>query len=140
MSVKILKEETLLHKEAFEFYYSLGSDRSITQVAHKFNVTRSAIAKWSKSFDWQDRIKIRDIEISKKLQQKTDTTIISTKANYRKIIQASIATYVDALKNKGITVRTIRDLVDLMKLDLELLGETPQEEIKIIIEDAVYPE
>ena len=45
--LKIIQEETLQHKEAFEFYYSLGIDRSITRVAQKFNVTRSAIAKWS---------------------------------------------------------------------------------------------
>jgi len=139
MAVKILKEETLLHQQAFDFYYALGADRNLTQAGQKFEVRKSTAGLWSKSFDWQDRIKLRDIEISKKIQQKTDTTIISTKANYRKIIQASISTYVDELKNKHITVRTIRDLVDLMKLDLELLGETPQEEIKIIIEDTLYP-
>ena len=89
MAVKILKEETLLHQQAFDFYYALGADRNLTQAGQKFEVRKSTAGLWSKSFDWQDRIKLRDIEISKKLQQKTDTTIISTKANYRKIIQVS---------------------------------------------------
>ena len=140
MPAKIILVETLMHQEAFDYYYTLGVQRSYKLVSEKYGYSQTTIANWARSFNWQERIQLRDIEITRKLQQKTDNTIISTKANYRKIIQATISTYVDQLKKKNVTVKSIRDLVDLMRLDMELLGETPQEEIKIIIEDAIYPE
>ena len=133
-----LTDETLLHQEAFEFYYTTGAARNLKQVGQKFGVSSTTAGLWSTSFNWQERIKLRDIENARKLQQKSDSTIISTKANYRKIIQASIGTFVKELKENKITVKSIKDVVDLMHLDLELLGEVPQEEIRINIEDAVY--
>jgi len=84
------------------------------------------MGKWSKSFNWKERLKLRDLENAQKLQQKTDATIISTKANYRGIIQERIATFVKQLEDNKIIVKSIKDVVDLMKLDIELLGEAPQ--------------
>lgn len=110
MAIKLVQEETLLHQEAFEFYYILGKDRNFTKIAQKFGVNRAAIGKWSKSFNRHERIQLRDMENARKLQQKTDATIISTKANYRGIIQKSIATFVKELKDKKITVKSIKDV------------------------------
>ena len=81
-----LTDETLLHQEAFEFYYTTGAARNLKQVGQKFGVSSTTAGLWSTSFNWQERIKLRDIENARKLQQKSDNTIISTKANYRKII------------------------------------------------------
>lgn len=97
MAAKILKEETLLHKEAFEYYYALGADRNRTKTGQKFGVRKSTAGLWSKSSNWQELIKLRDIGIAKKLQQETDKTIINIKANYRKIIEESLSTYIKKL-------------------------------------------
>jgi len=51
-------KEKLKHKEAFEYYYSLGENRGLRKVAQKFNKTLTAVANWSKAFNWQDRIEI----------------------------------------------------------------------------------
>ncbi len=55
-------KETLRHKEAFEYYYSLGTERSFKLVESKFKVSNMSVARWSKEFNWQERIGQRDIE------------------------------------------------------------------------------
>jgi hypothetical protein len=127
-------KETLLHSEAFEYYYSLGKDRSLVQVAQKFSKSETSVNKWNKAFSWQERIELRDIENSKKLAEKTDSTIVNEKANYRKIIKAAIATFVEKLKSKEIKVIEVSDLEKLIKLDLLLMGESTEEIHKIIVE------
>lgn len=139
MPVKIVQVETLLHKEAFNYYYSLGKDRNLSQTAQKFGVRKASVGTWSKSFNWQERVQLKDLELAKKLEAKSDNTIISTKANYRKIVALSLAVYLKNLKAGNVSINAVKEAIDLMKIDLELLGETPQEEIKIIIEDAAYP-
>ena len=120
-------KENLQHSEAFEYYYSLGKERSLVAVSCQYDVSERTVARWSKTFSWQERIELRDIEISKKLEEKTNTTIVNEKANYRKIIKASIATFVERLKNKEVDVTTIADLERLIKLDLLLMGEATEQ-------------
>jgi len=129
-------KETLRHKEAFEFYYVLGDSRSYMQVAQQFNVSKTSVAKWAKAFNWQERIEQRDIENSHRLAEKTDSIIVNEKANYRKIIKASIFKYVEALKAGGVKVNTVADLDRLIKADLLLMGEvTDRTEVRSVLDD-----
>ena len=91
-------KETLRHKEAFEYYYSLGHDRSLISVALQCGVSERSVAAWSKAFDWQARVEQRDLENAKRLQQKTDETVVAVKARYRKVIGAAIGDFVSRLK------------------------------------------
>jgi len=52
-------KETLRHREAFEYYYVLGNDRSYPQVASKFTVSLTSVKKWAKEFNWQQRVQDR---------------------------------------------------------------------------------
>jgi hypothetical protein len=112
--------ESLQHKEAFEYYYSLGEERSLLKVAPKFTVSTTSLKKWSAAFNWQDRVIQRDIEISKGLEKKTNSTIINEKANYRRIIREAIQSMGD------IDVKCAKDLETLVKLDLLLMGESTE--------------
>lgn len=121
--------ETLQHKEAFEYYYSLGDSRSFKLVESKFKVSNMSVARWSKAFNWQERITQRDIEISKGLEKKTNTTILNEKANYRRIIKESISGIGE------IKINNPKDLDTLVKLDLLLMGEaTEKSETSVTIE------
>ena len=129
-------KETLRHQEAFEYYYTLGEKRSIPQVAQKYAVSTAGVKKWSKAFNWQERIEQRDMENSRRLEKKTNNTIVNEKANYRKIIKASIQTFVEKLRAGAIEVESIQDVERLVKLDLLLMGEATDrqdEEINITI-------
>ena len=124
--------ENLRMKEAFEYYYSLGDKRSLQQVAKKFTVSETSARKWSAAFNWQERVIQRDIEISKGLEKKTNTTILNEKANYRRIIKETIA------KMTGVEVANIKDLDTLVKLDLLLMGEaTEKNETSIVLDGEV---
>jgi len=59
-------KETLRHKEAFEYYYNLGEKRGLREVTQNFNITLTAVANWSKAFNWQERVAIRDNEVAQK--------------------------------------------------------------------------
>jgi hypothetical protein len=116
-------KETLRHTEAFEYYYSLGAGRSITEVARQHNAGRASVAKWSKAFSWQERVEQRDIENAKRLEKRTNDTVVAAKADYRKIVRAAIKHWVERFKQGGIDIRDTRDLERLVKLDLLLMGE-----------------
>jgi uncharacterized protein YjcR len=118
-----MKTEKLKHKEAFEYYYSLGDKRTLKQVAEKFEVSDNSARKWSHYFNWQQRIIDRDEENAKKLEKKTNTSIVQEKAKYRKIIQDSINSYMGNLDKGNIEITNVADLEKLIKLDLLLMGE-----------------
>ena len=70
--VQGLKKETLKHQEAFDYYYSLGDDRSYAKVAEQFNVTVCTVTKWAGSFSWQRRVVERDRKIALQMQREMD--------------------------------------------------------------------
>jgi hypothetical protein len=125
------KNESLLQHEAFEYYYSLGHDRSFDKVGDKFGFTPRTITEWSRRFGWQERIIQYDIESSQKLKEKTIDAVVQEKANYRKIIKKMVGDIVDALKDGKFKAKNVQDLERLIKLDLLLMGEiTDKTEVK----------
>jgi len=116
-------KETLRHKEAFEYYYSLGDKRSFKLVEGEFKVSNMSVARWSKSFNWQERIGLRDINNSKKLKAKTDETVVNSKADYRALIRKTVDLYKQKLNEGKIIINRPQDLETLAKLDLTLMGE-----------------
>ena len=114
--------ETLRHMEAFEYYYALGLDRSYAKVADNFDVTTQTVEKWGKAFQWRKRVITRDLEAGKKLRERNETTLLDEKENYRKIIKASLASYIEELKKGNIKVTKVGDVINLIELDLKLMG------------------
>ena len=140
-------KEKQKHLEAFEYYYSLGDNRSLTAVAKKFKVSINSVVKWRKAFNWDLRVQQRDIENAQKLKEKINLDVVNTKADYRKTIHAmhqmlkkSLKEYVE--RNKPAEIKTVRDLArvadileKLVTLDMKLVGETEEnKEIRVVIE------
>jgi len=139
--------ETLRHKEAFEYYYSLGDKRSCHKVGIKFAISRQSIEKWAKNFNWKQRVEQRDIENGKKLEAKTDKTIVNSKADYRAEIKTQLGilkailnkVIQDFKKNEILDVENVKDLEKvinsyekLCKLDLSIMGENLDKQEVII--------
>ena len=144
------------HIEAFEYYYSLGNKRTLKKVSEKYSCSIPNIKKWSRAFNWQERVKLRDIENSKalenKLKPKTNKIIVNTKADYRAEIKSQLNILKAILNNtiKDIKAGNIIDIADtgnlkdvvnsyekLCTLDLKLMGESPDEkdfifEVKLV--------
>jgi len=125
-------KEKLKHKEAFEYYYSLGEKRSLKKVALQYTCSIPAVKKWSIAFNWQDRIELRDIDNGKKLEAKTDKAVVNSKADYRALIRKTVDLYKKKLDDGKIIISRPQDLDILAKLDLTMMGEaTEREEIKV---------
>jgi hypothetical protein len=143
------KEETKLHIQAFEYYYSLGLIRSMVRVAKKFGVAQHTVASWSSDFEWQKRVKERDAEISglltadnlmnageekpldglgidesmvKDIANLSEADKIEIRTKYREVVLLAIQCFKQRLLSNRVKVN-IGDIQKLIQLDLSLLGE-----------------
>jgi len=55
----------------YKYFSSLCGRRSLLQVVRKFNVSRTAVNNWYKAFNWEARARSRDIEIQRKVIEKS---------------------------------------------------------------------
>ena len=113
------------------------------------------LKKWSAANNWQERCKQRDIENSKPRQKQTDKEVIKTKAAYRVEIgetreqlelfrtrfEKLIADATEDIEKGEIKIHDVNELdrvasglkkmhdlnKDYLKLDLEIIGEDPQQ-------------
>jgi len=131
-------KETLEHKQAFDFYYTLGKSRSLPQVGHEYNVSLNAVKKWSKAFQWQKRIQNRDKKIAKQLEKVTDQSIVEIKGRYSRVAEVMLEKIVTVKNGKIIDVKlqieTISDFEKVVKILLLLLGE-PTERVDLTDEE-----
>lgn len=123
MASSLVKNERDIHRQAFEYYYAMGSDRNLRDVAKEFNKSLTSVHNWSVSFDWKSRIELRDAQTSKLLEKKTNETIVEIKAKYHTFLKAMIAKAIEDFKAKNLRIETPLDLVRIMQMDLELMGE-----------------
>lgn len=115
--------ETLKHKEAFEFYYSLGDKRNYPKVAQQFTVSRTSVKKWASAFNWQERILERDRKLGKQLEKVTNKSIVEEKARLLSVVKGSLNKFIERLKSGAIVPNSIADLDRLVKLYLLLLEQ-----------------
>jgi len=125
-------EETLRHREAFEYYYGLGDGRSYPQVASRFTVSLTSVKKWAKSFNWRERVRDRDMENAQKLEEQTNETILHTKSKYLHIIQSTLQRYEEALQSGDIKITSVKDLATLANLEMSLREEEILEEDRTV--------
>ena len=151
--------DDLKHKEAFEYFISLGgkpTNENVRKVSDKFSISDRTVWRWYKRFNWKAQVDIRNQEIAKKLQEKTDTNIIYEKAKLVKqtqdnlkilqgVISTSIVKGADGKAKLKFSIETIEDLVRILgvhdkqvRLLMDLLGagitSGAIEEIKIVVQ------
>jgi len=121
--------ETLKHKEAFEYYYSLGDKRSLKQLMQKYSVSIAALNNWSRAFDWQERVQIRDKNNALELEKRTDIKVVDDKAKMLSVVRAGINLFIENLKAGKVKVETIADLDRLIDKSLLLQQGLTAEQI-----------
>jgi len=114
--------ETPKMEQMFEYYYMLGEDRTIAAVSDHFNVSRQSVSKYSREFNWRERVYERDTKILNELRKENNNDIKSTMDSYRKVIKASVADYINRLKSNKIKVESVRDFVKLVELEMKICG------------------
>lgn len=123
MASSLIKEEKEIHRQAFEFYYLLGKKRNLRDVAKEFNKSLTSVHNWSQSFDWKNRIEIREIETARMLENETNETVVEIKARYQTILKALIEQAMKDFREEKFKIETPLDLIRVMQMSLELIGE-----------------
>lgn len=119
-----LSKENNLQKEAFELYYHMDDKRSLRAVAEKIDRTERTVAGWSRSYNWVDRVKQREIEDARNLggnALNSQTTDVKTR--YRILMNNLIAKASKNIAEGKLAIRNVQDLEKVVKLDLLLMGE-----------------
>ena len=119
-------KETLKHTEAFELFYGMGSERSLQKLSSALHISRQALTNWSRQFNWQDRVQLRDANNAKRLEAKTDTKIVDDKAKMLSIVKYGLNVFSEKLKKGQIEITSIADLDKLVKNALLLQGESTE--------------
>jgi hypothetical protein len=101
----------------------LGEERSIRKVATKINKSPASVQNWKASFNWAERVEIRDATVSEVLEKRVIDTVVSLKADYHKILKATVLTAVAAIRDGTLKIESINDLRMVMEMDLKLMGE-----------------
>ena len=137
-------KETNRHKEAFEYWLSLGGiagDDKIRETAGKYQVNERTVWTWYKEFNWRNRADIRLNARAKKIEEKTDNAVVDRKAkeladldDIDKIIMAMIRDTVtrdkDGKARVSIEIEDARDFSSVVassdkikRLKMSLIGE-----------------
>lgn len=109
-------KETLKHAEAFESYYKKGRERSLRDLSKKYG---SSVYRWSKEFNWAERIEERDAEIAEKLKAKTIEEEVNLRSQFMTGIKGAIDLFLDNLSKGAVKVESIQDFERLGKLYLD---------------------
>ena len=118
---KILQTEKEHHKQAFEFYYGLGSKRSYKAVAERFDVSASTIKNWSRSFRWRERIDEKDSAVTREMVDQTSQQTVEQHERNLKIVQTGLMRTAKDIAEGKVKVR-MQDLERLMLLEHRLLS------------------
>ena len=117
-----LQVEQEHHIAAFERYYALGESRSYEQVAQEMKVSVAAVKLWGRSFDWQKRVHLRDIQSARRIADQTFDARLQDHEHHRKLIRLALARLAKAIADGSVRMQ-LSDLDRLIRLDHALSGK-----------------
>lgn len=125
------------HIDAFDYFYNLGgaaSNENCRLVADKFQISERTFWNWYKKLGWKERVHLRNIDVGKRVEEKTNTTIADNKANYLSYVHKLFNDWkakVDA-GEVPVEIKSVSDVDKIVKLALLLQDEaTDKTETKI---------
>lgn len=114
--------ETARHSSAWEYWFALGADRSISEVAKRFKVSVHAVNNWRLAFSWDRRLADRERTVAGLVAEKCAEDEAESRANYLKLCRATMIRYAEAIKAGTMPV-TPGDFVRVAQLEQLLRGK-----------------
>lgn len=110
---------------AFEYYASLGIDRSYAKVAKRYGVTKRAILRCAKREDWQRRVDELDLKAREVGEKRTVETILQMNERHLRSMKIVQAKALEALKSLSLETafEAIRALDMATKSERLIRGE-----------------
>jgi len=130
-----------LSTDAFDFYVSLGVDRSYDAVAQKYGISKRAVTKFATREAWQRRVE----EIERKARATTDAKALETledmKLRHLRSLRVIQGKALEVLRN--MSLRTAMDAVRALDLAIKqerLIHGEPSERTALSLEEVVRDE
>ena len=110
------------HFDAFENYYKLGVDRTLSASARKTGITPTTAYRWAKLFKWKARVLKRDRDVHNKVLQNIDNDFINLRNKRLQEIVAmhdilgyTLKNAFEKIKNRSLQIETVSDLVRVVE-------------------------
>lgn len=130
---RLLAKEQAHHIRAFEHYYGLGEQRSYERVAAEFSVASSTVKLWARSFDWQVRIRERDLDIARDVAGRTLSDQVTRRERSVQIVHLALVQLAKAIA-EGEVRMTLSDLDKLIRLE-SFLSDEPESRHELVFSD-----
>jgi transposase-like protein len=114
------------HRKAFEFYYSLGGQRSMEKVAKELGVSVSTVKLWSRSFNWRQRLWEREANTARQIADRHLSNEIDGFDRHKKIVKMALLKVAKAIADGKVRIQ-MADLDRLICLE-QLLFESVNEQ------------
>ena len=126
------KKESAKILNAFQFYYKLSHERTLTKVSSKVHKSIQTLMIWAKAYKWKSRVEEMDRKVQERSLESFDNLLVTAKRENLKIIRAakiSLAAEFKRIQAKGQNFPvSLTEFERLAKLELLMLGD-PTERI-----------
>lgn len=116
--------EKLKHREAFEYYCI---HRNLRQVGKKFNVSQTSLNKWSKEFNWRERLMVWDQKTQEGVNEKMMPEWIEVKSYLLK----TLIEQVKLGREDGVKPTSTRDMTAAIREIRSMMGESDNVDLNI---------
>jgi len=108
-----------LPEDAFEFYFSLGHERSYTATASHYNVSKTAVCNRAKKENWPDRLRERTTQAEAAVAKKTTDTMNDMAGRHMKLIRFVQGKALEKLRSlpMGTTAEAVRAVETSIKFE-----------------------
>lgn len=133
--------KTRIPVDAFDYYVSLGPERSYEAVAAHFGVSASGVKKASARDHWQSRLAQIDTEVQARLVQRIVDEIDEMRDRHLKTVRAIMGRALKALQQFPLTsgMEAVRAAELAIKLERLVMGEA-SERTEINTDDVIRQE
>ena len=127
--------------DAFEYYVSLGEDRSYRAVAEHYSFTKRAIQNCAHREDWVRRLEHIERESRERTDKRLGETLDDIRQRHLKTLRAMNGRALEALKTYPINsgMDAIRAAEAVIKLERLIVGE-PTDRNAVTIEETIKRE
>jgi len=118
-----LLTERAHHQKAFEYYYSLGEKRSLSQVAQYTGLSLSTVRQCCWSFKWVQRVQERDADAARQIADRTMASKLDEHERNQRIVKMALLKVAKAIGDGKVRIQ-MADLDRLIRLDALLSGRS----------------
>lgn len=127
--------------DAFEYYFSLGQDRSYRNVAEHFGVSKTAVGNLAEKENWQKRVTDLEKKVHNAVEQKITETLEQMSERHIRMCKLIQKKALETLKTMPLTtaIEAVRALDSSIKQERLIRGE-PTDRSAVSIEDVIRQE